>query len=437
MSLKSSNKVETNRYEITVEVDGETFEKEVNRVYKKEVKRINIPGFRKGKAPRALIEKEYGSQVFYEDAMKALYPEALENAVKEAGLTLVRDKIELDVVEAGKDGFVFKAVVTVEPELSIDNYKGIGYVPMSLEITEDDIDNDVKRVQERNSRLVPVEGRAAENGDIAVIDFEGFLNGEAFDGGKAENYSLTLGNGQFIPGFEEQIVGHNIDEEFTINVTFPEDYQADELAGKETEFKIKLHEIKKRELPEVDDEFIKDVSEFDNVADYRNDIKQKLEKSRKEEAENSKNNQIAEKLAGLLVAEIPEAMYENQIDNLIGEFEMNLRAQGLDINTYMQYVGVDEDGLREQYRERAESQVKVRLALKAVADIENIAVTDDEIDEEYKRVAEAYNVDVDRVKSAFSTEDIANDLKSKKAMELVRENAVEVEDAESSADSAE
>lgn len=437
MSLKTSNKVETNRYELTVEVDGATFENAVNKVYKREVKRINIPGFRKGKAPRALIEKEYGSQVFYEDAMKDLYPEALENAVKEAGLVLVRDKIDLDVVEAGKNGFVFKATVTVEPEISIDNYKGVGYTPMSLEITEEDIDNDVKRVQERNSRLVPVEDRAAENGDITVIDFEGFLDGEPFDGGKAENYSLTLGDGQFIPGFEEQIIGHNIDEEFTINVTFPEDYQADELAGKETEFKIKLHEIKKRELPEVDDDFIKDVSEFETVEEYRNDVKEKLAKAREEEAYNSKSNQIAEKLAGLLVAEIPEAMYENQIDNIIGEFEMNLRAQGLDINTYMQYVGLDEDALREQYRERAEAQVKVRLALKAVAAAENITVTEEEVEDEYKRLAEAYSVDVDRVKAAFSVEDIESDLKAKKAMDLVRDNAVEVEAAETSEESAE
>ncbi len=298
MSLKSSNKVETNRYELTVEVDGVTFENAVNKVYKKEVKRINIPGFRKGKAPRAIIEKMYGSEVFYEDAMKDLYPEALENAAKEAGLTLVRDKIDLDVENAGKDGFfVFKATVTVEPEVSIENYKGIEYKPMSLEITEEDIDNDIKRVQERNSRLVTVEGRAAENGDVAVIDFEGFLDGEAFDGGKAENYSLTLGEGQFIPGFEEQIVGHNAGEEFTINVTFPEDYQAEELAGKATEFKINLHEIKKRELPEVDDEFIKDVSEFETVADYRADVKEKLAKAREEEAKNDKNNQVAKSLA--------------------------------------------------------------------------------------------------------------------------------------------
>lgn len=296
---------------------------------------------------------------------------------------------------------------------------------MSLEITEEDIDNDIKRVQERNSRLVTVEGRAAENGDVAVIDFEGFLDGEAFDGGKAENYSLTLGEGQFIPGFEEQIVGHNAGEEFTINVTFPEDYQAEELAGKATEFKINLHEIKKRELPEVDDEFIKDVSEFETVADYRADVKEKLAKAREEEAKNDKNNQVAKSLAEKLVAEIPDAMYENAIDNFIGEFEMNLRAQGLDINTYMQYVGLDEQALREQYKERAEAQVKVRLALRAVAEAEGIDASEEEIEEEYNKLAEAYKVDVARVKAAFTAEDIAKDVKNEKAMKLVQESAVE------------
>ena len=295
----------------------------------------------------------------------------------------------------------------------------------SFEITEEDIDNDIKRVQERNSRLVTVEGRAAENGDVAVIDFEGFLDGEAFDGGKAENYSLTLGEGQFIPGFEEQIVDHNAGEEFTINVTFPEDYQAEELAGKATEFKINLHEIKKRELPEVDDEFIKDVSEFETVADYRADVKEKLAKAREEEAKNDKNNQVAKSLAEKLVAEIPDAMYENAIDNFIGEFEMNLRAQGLDINTYMQYVGLDEQALREQYKERAEAQVKVRLALRAVAEAEGIDASEEEIEEEYNKLAEAYKVDVARVKAAFTAEDIAKDVKNEKAMKLVQESAVE------------
>ena len=428
MTLKSSNKVETNRYELVVEIDGVTFMNAVNAVYKRQVKNIAIPGFRKGKAPRALIEKEYGEGVFYEDAMKALYPQALSDAAKEAGLEIVKDKIDLDVEKAGKDGFTFKAVVTVEPELAIENYKGIAIKPMSLEITDEDIDADVKKVLERNSRLVTVEDRAAEKDDIAVIDFKGFLDGEAFEGGEAENYNLTLGSGQFIPGFEEQVIGHKADEEFTIDVTFPEDYQAEELKGKAVQFEIKLHEIKKRELPEFNDDFVKDVSEFDTVDAYKADVKEKLEKARKTEAENDKERQVADKLAELLQAEIPEAMYQNQVDNIIDEFAMNLRSQGLDLEIYMQYTGLTEDKLRETYYDRAVSQVKVRLALKKIAELENIVATDEDVENKYNELAEAYKVDVKRVKAAFSPKEIAGDIQAVRAMDLVKENAVESEE---------
>ena len=261
MALKSSNKVETNRYELVVEIDGETFMNAVNAVYKRQAKKITLPGFRKGKAPRRLIEKEYGEGVFYEDAIKDLYPDAIVEAAKEAGLEIVRDKVDLDVEEAGKEGLVFKAVITVTPEVEIKDYKGIEYVPVSLDVTDEDIDEEIKKVQKRNSRLVTVEDRAAENEDIAVIDFKGILDGEAFEGGTAENYSLTLGSGSFIPGFEDQVIGHKAGEEFTIDVTFPEDYQADELKGKAVQFEIKLHEVKTHELHEVDDEVVKDDSE--------------------------------------------------------------------------------------------------------------------------------------------------------------------------------
>ncbi len=424
MTLKSSNKVETNRYELVVEIDGATFMNAVNAVYKRQVKNISIPGFRKGKAPRALIEKEYGTGVFYEDAMKDLYPQALVDAAKEAGLEMVRDHVDLDVEKADKDGFTFKAVITVEPETQIENYKGIEFKPTSLEITDEDIDEDIKKVLERNSRLVNVEDRAAEKDDIAVIDFKGFLDGEAFEGGEAENYNLTLGSGQFIPGFEDQIIGHKADEEFTIDVTFPEDYQAEELKGKAVQFQIKLHEIKKRELPEFDDEFVKDVSEFDTVDAYKADVKEKLEKSRKAEAENEKERQIADKLAELLQAEVPEAMYNNQVDSLIDEFAMNLKAQGLDLDIYMQYTGLTEDKLRETYYNRAVSQVKVRLALKKIAELENITVTDEDTENKYNEIAEAYKVDVKKVKAAFSEKDIADDIKIGRAMDFVKENAI-------------
>lgn len=428
MKLISSNQKETNRYELTIEIDGESFMKTVNAVYKKQVKNISIPGFRKGKAPRAIIEREYGEGVFYEDALKELYPAAIADAAKEAGLELVRDKVDLDVDKVGKDGVVFKAVVTVEPEVSIENYKGITYKPMSLEVTDEDVDADIKKVLERNSRLVTVEDRPAENGDITVIDFKGLLNGEPFEGGTSENYNLTLGSGSFIPGFEDQIVGHNTGDEFTIDVTFPEDYQAEELKGKAVQFEIKLHEIKKRELPEFDDDFVKDVSEFDTVDSYKADIRENLEKTRKEEADSDKERQVADKLIELLQAEVPEAMYENQVDNLVDEFSMNLRAQGIDLKTYMQYTGLTEEKLRETYYDRAVSQIKVRLALKKIAALEGIKATDEDVENKYNELAQTYKVDAARVKAAFAASDIAGDIEVEKALELVKDAAVASEE---------
>ncbi len=425
MALKSSNKVETNRYELVVEIDGETFMKAVDAVYKRQVKSINIPGFRKGKAPRRLIEKEYGEGVFYEDAIKDLYPAAIVSAAEEAGLKMIRDKVDLDIDEAGKDGLTFKAVITVEPEVEIKDYKGIEYTPASLEVTDEDIEEEIKKVQKRNSRLITVEDRAAENDDIAVIDFKGILDGEAFEGGTAENYSLTLGSGSFIPGFEDQVIGHKAGEEFTIDVTFPEDYQAEELKGKAVQFEIKLHEVKTHELPEVNDEFVKDVSEFDTVDEYKADLKSKLEESKKTSAENNKESQIADKLIELLEAEIPEAMFENQLDTLVDEFAMNLRSQGLDFNTYMQYTGLTEEKIRDTYRDRAEAQVKLRLALRKIAELENLKASDEDVEAKYNELAETYKVDAARVKAAFGPNDIAGDIESERGMNFVKENAVE------------
>ena len=425
MKLISSNKTETNRYELVIEIDGETFMKAVNTVYKKQVKNITIPGFRKGKAPRTIIEREYGEGVFYEDALKEIYPQAIEDAAKEAGLELVKDKIDLDVEKAGKDGVVLKAVVTVEPEVTIENYKGITYKPTSLEVTDEDIDKEIKKVLDRNSRLVTVEDREAQNGDIAVIDFKGLLDGEPFEGGTAENYSLTLGSGSFIPGFEDQVIGHKTGEEFTIDVTFPEDYQAEELKGKAVQFEIKLHEIKMKELPEFDDEFVKDVSEFDSVDAYKADTKEKLLKDRQDEAEMNKERQVADKLRELMQAEVPQAMYDNQVDNLVDEFAMNLRSQGIDLDTYMQYTGLTHEKLRETYYDRAVSQVEVRLALKKIAELEGIKATDEDVENKYNELAENYKVDVKRVKAAFAAEDIAGDLEVEKALELVKDAAVE------------
>ena len=308
MSLKASNKVETNRYELEVQVDGETFEKAVAAVYRKKSKNMTVPGFRKGKAPRHINEKLYGEAIFYEDAMQELYPGALSDAAKEAQLKLVNDKIDLDVTSVGKDGFTFKAVVTVEPEVEIKDYKGIEVTKKPTDVTDEVLEEEINKVRERNSRMVTVEDRAAQDGDITVIDFEGFVDGEAFEGGKAENYNLTLGSKSFIPGFEEQIIGHKTNDEFSIKVNFPDDYQVDELKGKEAEFKIVLHEIKSRELPEFDDEFVKDVSEKETVGEYKEELKEEVAKRLQQESDTDLENQIFTKVCDMLEAEIPEAM---------------------------------------------------------------------------------------------------------------------------------
>ena len=424
MKLISSNKTDTNRVELVIEIDGETFMKAVNAVYKKQVKSITIPGFRKGKAPRSIIEREYGEGVFYDDALKEVYPAAIAEAAAEAGIEMVKDNIDVDVEKAGKDGVIFKAVVTVEPEVEIEGYKGLTYKPMSVEITDEDVDKEIQRVLDRNSRLVKVEDREAQPGDTAVIDFKGLLDGVAFEGGTAENYSLVLGSGSFIPGFEEQVAGHKTGEEFTIDVTFPEDYQEETLKGKAVQFEIKLHEIKTKEIPELDDDYVKDISEFDTVDAYKSDLREKLEKDRQEEAESDKERQLADKLRELMKAEVPEAMYNNQVDNLVDEFAMHLRSQGIDLRTYMQYTGLTEEKLRETYHDRAVSQVEVRLALKKIAALEGIKATDEDVEKKYAELAENYSVEVDRVKAVFPASDIAADLNVEKALELVKEAAV-------------
>lgn len=423
MSLKSSNKVDTNRYELEVQVDAEAFEKAVSAVYRKKVKNINVPGFRKGKAPRMIIEKMYGEEIFYEDAMQDLYPEALSQAAEEAQLKLVRDKIDLDVISVGKEGFTFKATVTVEPEVEIENYKGIEVAKKPTEVTEEILDEEIQKIRERNSRLVTVEDRPAENGDSVVIDFEGFVDDVAFEGGKAENYTLALGSGNFIPGFEEQIVGHNTNDAFTITVTFPEDYQVDDLKGKEAQFKIVLHEIKAKELPEFDDEFIKDISEKETVEEYKEELKSEVAQRLQKESEQDVENQLTTKLTELLKAEIPEAMYENTVDDMLREFDMRLRSQGMDMQTYMQYMGMDKDGLRAMYRPQAEQRVKLRLALDKIAQLENLTADDAAIEAEYERMAESYKMPVEKIKNIVSAADIAKDLAVEKAMNLVKDSA--------------
>ena len=423
MSLKSQNKIDTNRVELEVVVDAETFEKGLAAAFKKQSKKISIPGFRKGKAPRAFVEKYFGKEVFYEDAVNALYPDALDEAVKEAGLEVIQDKIDFDVKEVGPQGFTFTAALTTKPEVTIENYKGIEAVKKSAEVTDEDIDAEIKKVQERNSRMVTVEDRAAQNDDIAVIDFEGFLDGEPFEGGKGENYSLTLGSGQFIPGFEEQIVGHNTGDEFEVNVTFPEDYQAEELKGKATTFKCKLHEIKMKELPEVDDEFVKDVSEFDTLADYKEDLKKKLAESKEKEAADDLENQLIDKLVELVQGEIPEAMYENKIADSIREFGYRLQSQGLNLDTYMKYTGMNVDQMKEGFRPQAERQVKLRLALEKIAALEELKAGEEDLNQEYQKIAEQYKMEADKIKELIPAAELEKDICVEKAINLVRDNA--------------
>lgn len=424
MALKESTKKEqANSYELVVSVDGETFEKAVNAVYKKQVKNINIQGFRKGKAPRAVIEKMYGSEVFYEDAMQDCYPDALYDAAKEAGVEIV--KVEsLEAVEASKDGFTFKTNVIVKPTMEINNYKAIEVEKKSTEVTDELVNAEIEKIRERNSRMVTVEDRACENGDTAVIDFEGFVDGVAFEGGKAENYNLKLGSGNFIPGFEEQIVGHKTGEEFSINVKFPEDYQAEELKGKESEFKIVLHEIKTTELPEVDDEFVKDVTDKDTLDEWKEELKETVATRLADEADKDIDDQIANKLMELLEGEIPEAMFENQANEMVREFDMRLRSQGLDMNTYMQYMGMDANSLTDMYKDEAEKRVKLRLALETVAAKENIEVSADDLEEEYKKIADNYKMEVEHVKASIPEESLTEDIKVEKALNFVKDNAV-------------
>lgn len=424
MNLKSSKKLETNRYELEIEISKEDFSKAVDKAYRKNIKKISIPGFRRGKAPRAFVEKYYGENIFYEDAINSIYPEAVEEAVKEANLEVINDKVDFDIVEIGKDkGLTFKVALTVKPEVNIQNYKGIEIKAKPVEVTEEEISKELEKQRERNARFIEVTDRAAKDGDIVVIDFKGSVDGVAFDGGEGTNHSLKLGSKQFIEGFEEQIVGHKKDEDFSINVKFPEDYGAKDLAGKEAVFEIKLHEIKEKELPELDDEFVKDISEFDTLKEYKEDVKAKLLESKETESKNDIDNQIIDKVNGLLEAEIPEAMFENKVNEDINDFARRLQSQGLDMKTYMQYTGLDNEKFKKEFRPMAERQVKLRLALEKISELEKLEPTAQEIENKYKEYAENYKMNVEKIRTFIPEKDIKMDLSCEKAIDFLRENA--------------
>ena len=407
-----------------IEVSKEAFEDAVQKAYLKNKSKISVPGFRPGKAPRKIIEKEYGESVFYEDAVNALYGPAIEDAVKEAELTLVTAP-DVEVTEVSKDtGVKFKATCTTKPVVNIKDYKGIKVKKEVNAVTDEQVEHEIGHMLERNARTISVDDRACQNGDDVVIDFEGFKDGVPFDGGKAEKFTLTLGSNQFIPGFEDQVVGHNVGDEFDINVTFPEDYQAKELAGAPVVFKIKLHEIKTTELPELDDDFVKDTSDFNTVDELKADVRKKLEESAEKQADSKVESDIFEAVISKLEGEIPEVMYDNKVNDMINDLSARLSQQGIDLNTYLKFTGMTMDSLKTTYREQAEKQVKLRLALEKIVELENIEANDEDIDKEYANIAEHYKMPVDTVKQYIRPEDIKLDVEVGKAVDMVKAEAV-------------
>ena len=423
MEIISNNKTGANTVEAEIKVNAEEFEAAVQSAYLKRRKNIAIPGFRKGKATRKMIEAQYGEGFFYEEAVNGMYQRTVAEAIDEMKLEVV-DVPETEVTSVSKeDGVSFKVTFTVKPEVQISNYKGLKVEKTVKTITDVEVDKEVERVRNNNARIIDVTDRAVQTGDTVVFDFEGFCEGEAFEGGKAERFSLEIGSGRFIPGFEDQIVGKNIDEEFDVNVTFPENYNAENLAGKPAVFKCKLYEIKGKELAELDDEFAKDVSEFDTLAEYKADIKAKLEETAANHADTMLDNTVSEKLAELVEAEIPEAMYEHRIADMLREWEYRNRYAGITLQDYLKYTGLTIDQFKENFRAPAEIQVKLRLALEKIAELENIEITDAALEEQYKKLADEHKMDLERVKTIIPADSLKADIASEKAFELVKENA--------------
>lgn len=424
MSLKATNNVETNKYELEIEISAEDFEAAIEKAYLKARKNIAMPGFRKGKAPRKLIEKEYGEQVFFEDAVNLLYAPVVNDAVEESGLELVT-RPEVEVTEISKEnGVKLKATCITKPEVEVKDYKGIEVEKVVNPVTDEDINKQLDALREKNVTVETVDDRAAENGDDVVIDFEGFKDDVAFEGGKAEDFTLSLGSGQFIPGFEDQIVGHNAGEDFDINVTFPDEYQVKELAGAPAVFKIKLKSISKKVMPELDDDMVKDSTEFDTVDEYKADVKKKLEEANEKHADSEVEAKIFDKVIENMTAEIPQVMFDNRVNEMISELEQRLAPQGISLDLYMQYTGQTIDTVKKAYAEQAEKQVKLRLALEKIAKLENIEVTEDELKAEFDKLAEAYKLDVDQIKQFIHDDDLKKDIAVGKAVDLIKDAAV-------------
>ncbi len=422
MNLISCEKLEKSMVELQFSIDAETFKAAVNNAFKREGKKYAIPGFRKGKAPRHMIEKMYGSDIFHYDAVNDLFPEAYEDAVKEAKIDVV-GRPDPEVVSMSEaDGVVLKVKVAVKPEVELGEYAGLTVTKEAKNVNEADVDAEVKRMQDRNGRLLTREG-AAENGDTVDIDFEGFVDGKAFEGGKAEHYSLVLGSGSFIPGFEDQVVGHSAGEEFDVNVKFPEEYGAAELAGKDATFKIKLHEVKYKELPALDDDFAKDVSEYDTLDELKDSIRNNIKTNLDKQAEQKVENDLMDQVIANMKADIPDAMVDSRIDELVQDFEYRISQQGLKLADYLKYMGMNIEQFRAQFKEQADKQVKMRLAMEAIVAKEGITASDEEFEEEVKRIADAYKMEADKVKSIVDAAAVKADLAINKAIDFVKEKA--------------
>lgn len=422
MNLISCEKLEKSMVELQFSIDADTFKNAVSAAFKRESKKYNVPGFRKGKAPRAMIEKMYGADIFHYDAVNDLFPAQYEEAVKAAGIEVVGAP-EPEVVSMSEaEGATLKVKVAVKPEVTLGDYAGLSVTKKVKTVEDSAVDAELARMQDRNGRLLTREGKA-ENGDTVDIDFEGFVDGTAFEGGKAEHYSLVLGSNSFIPGFEDQLVGHAAGEEFDINVKFPEEYQASELAGKDATFKIKLHEVKYKELPALDDDFAKDVSEYDTLDELKASIRKSMEENNDRQADQQVENDLIEQVVNGMQAEIPQAMYDSRVDELVRDFEYRLSQQGLKMDMYLQYMGMTMDQLRAQFADQAEKQVKMRLAMEAIVAKENIVTSDEEFDAEVQRIADAYKMETEKVKAIVDADAVKKDLAVNKAIDFVKEKA--------------
>ncbi len=423
MSLVSANKTETNTYAVEIAISAEDFKAAVQQAYMKQRKSIVIPGFRKGKAPRQMIEKLYGKEVFFEDALEIVFPTAVQAAYEEAGINPVDQPKDVDVKTMNtEEGVVIAFNVTVKPEITVKAYKGLTAEKADSKVTAEEIDHEIEHMLERGARIINVDDRAVKDGDITVIDFEGFVDGVAFDGGKAEKYELTIGSGSFIPGFEEQIIGHAIGEEFDVNVKFPEEY-APELASKDAVFKIKLHEIKVKELPELDDEFAKDMGEYETVAELKKGVEEDILKRKNESAQHAFEDAVIEALVENVEGEIPECMFDNKAQENVDSFAQRIGQQGIDLDTYLMYMGMDRAMFESQMRERAVADVKIELAVEKIIELEGIKASEEAIAEEYTKMSEMYQIDVEKLKTIVSEATVSAEIARQEAIKLVIDSA--------------